>query len=193
MFYRIAKTVVGLYLRLLFRVEVRGSIPKTGGCLICPNHTSYYDPAVVAAFSNRQLTFMAKQELFSSPLFGWLIRRLGAFPVNRDTNGLSAVKTTLSILKKEKVTLIFPEGKRNKTGKKITPKSGAAMIALRAQVPIVPVGIKSTFRPFAKLKITYGEPVTFEEYYGQRLEGEQLDKLSDQLMDQILMLAEAEQ
>ncbi|MBE7043530.1 MAG: 1-acyl-sn-glycerol-3-phosphate acyltransferase, partial [Ruminococcaceae bacterium] len=72
MFYRVAKTVVGLYLRLLFRVEVTGELPKAGGCLICPNHTSYYDPAVVAAFSNRPLTFMAKQELFSSPVFGWL-------------------------------------------------------------------------------------------------------------------------
>lgn len=193
MFYRIVKTLVGLYLRVLFRVEVKGSIPKTGGCLICPNHTSNYDPAVVAAFCNRPLTFMAKQELFSFPLFGWLIRSLGAFPVNRDTNGLSAVKTTLSILKKEKVTLIFPEGKRNKTGKKIAPKAGAVMIAQRAKVPIIPVGIKGTYRPFSKLKIVFGEPITFDEYYGQRLEGEQLDFLASQVMDRILMLAEVEQ
>ncbi len=193
MFYRIAKTVVGLYLRLLFRVEVKGNIPKTGGFLVCPNHTSNYDPAVVAAFSNRQLTFMAKQELFSFPLFRWLIQSLGAFPVNRNSNSLSAVKTALSILKQEKVTLIFPEGKRNKTGKKMTPKAGAVLIAQRAKVPIIPVGIKSTYRLFSKIKITYGEPVSFEEYYGQRLEGEQLDNLSDQLMNHILMLAEAEQ
>ncbi len=193
MFYKIAKIFVWLYLRLLFRVEVRGSVPKTGAYLICPNHTSYYDPAVVAAFCNRPLTFMAKQELFSSPLFGWLIKSLGAFPVNRDTSGLSAVKTTLSILKQEKITLIFPEGKRNKTGRKIAPKAGAVMIAQRARVPIVPVGIKSTYRPFSKLTISYGEPITFEEYYGQRLEAEQLDNLANQLMDQILMLTEAEQ
>ena len=192
MFYRISKVFVWLYLRFLFRVEVKGNLPKTGACLICPNHTSYYDPAVVAAFSNRPLTFMAKQELFSSRLFGWLIRSLGAFPVNRDTNGLSAVKTTLSILKQEKVTLIFPEGKRNKTGSKIAPKAGAVLIAQRAKVPIVPVGIKCSFRPFSKLKVTYGEPITFEKYYGQRLEGEELDNLANQLMDQILMLAEAE-
>ena len=159
--------------------------------MICPNHTSYYDPAVVAAFCNRPLTFMAKQELFSSPIFGWLIRSLGAFPVNRDSSGLHAVKTTLSILKQEKATLIFPEGKRNKTGEKIAPKAGAVMIAQRAKVPIVPVGICSTYRPFSKLVVTFGEPVTYEEYYGQRLEATQLDDFANQLMNQILTLAEA--
>lgn len=191
MIYQIAKVAVSLYLRLLFRVEIRGSVPKEGGCLICPNHTSYYDPAVVAAFCGRPLTFMAKKELFDSPLFGWLIKKLGAFPINRDTSGLSAVKTTLSILKQEKATLIFPEGKRNKTGKKIPPKAGAVMIAQRAKVPVIPVGIHCSFRPFSKLTVTFGTPVSYEEYAGQRLEGEQMDKLANQLMDQILTLAEA--
>lgn len=191
MFYQIAKVAVSLYLRLLFRVEVKGCVPKEGGCLICPNHTSYYDPAVVAAFCGRPLTFMAKKELFASPVFGWLIKSLGAFPVNRDTNGLSAVKTTLAILKQEKATLIFPEGKRNKTGKKIAPKAGAVMIAQRAGVPVIPVGISSTFRPFSKLTVTFGAPISYEEYSGQRLESEQLEGLANQLMDQILSLAEA--
>jgi len=112
--------------------------------------------------------------------------------VNRDSSGLSAVKTTLAILKQEKATLIFPEGKRNRSGKKIVPKAGAVMIAQRAKVPVVPVGIKGTYRPFSKLKITYGEPISYEEYCGKRLEGEQLDELADQLMNRILMLAEAE-
>ena len=191
MFYRIAKTAVSLYLKLLFRVEVRGSVPKEGGCLVCPNHTSYYDPAVVAAFCDRPLTFMAKKELFDAPLFGRLIRSLGAFPVNRDTNGLSAVKTALSILKQERATLIFPEGTRNKTGKKMAPKAGAVMIAQRAGVPVIPVGIYGSFRPFSKLMVTFGDPISYEEYSGQRLDSEQLDGLANHLMDQILSLAEA--
>lgn len=190
MFYRFAKKVVRLYLRLLFRVEVVGSVPETGACLICANHTSYYDPVVVAAFCNRPLTFMAKEELFSSPLFGGLIKSLGAFPVNRGANGFGAIKTTLSILKQQKATLIFPEGKRNRSGEKITPKAGAVMIAQRAKVPVIPVGICGNFRPFSRLKVAYGEPVTYEAYYGQKLEGAVLDQLADQLMDQILSLAE---
>lgn len=192
MFYQIAKVFVNLYLRLFFRVKVQGKIPETGACILCPNHTSYYDPVVVAAFCDRPLTFMAKKELFSSPVFGKLIRSLGAFPVNRDTGGLSAVKTAMTILKQGKVTLIFPEGKRNKTGKKLTPKPGAVMIARRTGVPVIPVGIKSSYRLFSELKVTYGEPVSYAQYDGTRLDGEQLEQLSDQLMDRILTLAEAE-
>lgn len=190
MFYRFAKVLVRFYLRVLFRIEVSGTVPQTGGCLICANHTSYYDPVVVAAFCGRQLTFMAKEELFSHPLFGRLIKSLGAFPVNRDANGFGAVKTALSILKQQKATVIFPEGKRNRTGDKIAPKAGAVMIAHRAGVPIVPVGICGSFKPFSKLKITYGVPITYEGYGEKKLDGETMDLLADQLMDRILMLAE---
>lgn len=190
MFYRIAVGLVRLYLYLIFRVQVSGSVPKQGGCLICANHTSYYDPVVIAAFCGRPLTFMAKEELFSHGLFGWLIRRLGAFPVKRDANGFQAVKTTLSILKQQKATVIFPEGKRNRDGNRSAPKAGAVMIAQRAGVPIIPVGIHSSFRPFSSLKVTYGTPITYDAFAGKKLEGEELDRLANQLMNQIFALTE---
>lgn len=190
MLYRFAKPIVRLYLKLLFRVEVSGNVPDSGGCLICANHTSYYDPVVVAAFCGRPLSFMAKQELFSSSFFGKLIESLGAFPVNRDANGFSAVKTTLSMLKQHKAVLIFPEGKRNRTGEKIPPKAGAVLIAQRAGVPVIPVGICGSFKPFSRLKIAYGPPIRYDAYDGKKLDGKILEDLAEQLMDQILTLAE---
>ena len=81
-FYEFCVIVVRSILYVIIRFRAYGSenVPKEGAFLLCANHKSNIDPVLLAAGAGRQMTFMAKDELFHVPLFGRLIRRLGAFP-----------------------------------------------------------------------------------------------------------------
>lgn len=180
------------YLRLIFRVKVNGSVPKDGAYVICANHTSFYDPVVVGAFSGRNLSFMAKAELFKIFGLGFIIKHLGAFPVDRNKADIKAIKTALSILKRGDALLMFPEGTRIKAGESSDAKSGMIMLAHRTDSPIIPVGIKSDFKLFSRLTVTFGEPVSFSEYRGRKLSSEEMDALAQDVLSKIKVLAEAD-
>ena len=111
--------------------------------LICANHSSGWDPVllVCALASDFPLRIMAKEQLFKIPIIGGFIRRMGAFPVDRGNSDIGAVKTAIKSLKDGFSLLIFPEGTRVKEGQHIAPKGGAAMIAIRAGVKMLPVFI----------------------------------------------------
>ena len=164
MFYRFAKCLVKFYMRVIFRVQVEGEIPVEGPFLLCANHTSLYDPVTVACFTRRRLTFMAKRELFD--IFGlkWIL--------------------------KCGVMLMFPEGRRNRSAEHIEAKAGMVLIAQRANVPIIPIGIRSSYKPFSKLRVVYGNPISFEEYKDQKLSAEQMDRIAETILDEIYSLAE---
>ena len=181
------------YLRLIFRVEVRGSVPKDGAYILCANHTSLYDPVVVGAFSKRRLSFMAKSELFKIFGLGFLIKHLGAFPVDRNKADIKAIKTALSILKGGDALLMFPEGKRVKSGESSDAKSGMIMLAHKTGAKIIPIGINSAFKLFSRLTITFGEPVSFEEYSGRKLSSEEMDALAQDVLLKIKNLAGADE
>ena len=180
------------YLRLIFRVKVNGSIPKDGAYILCANHTSLYDPVVVGAFSRRSLSFMAKAELFKIFGLGFLIKHLGAFPVDRNKADIKAIKTALSILKNGDALLMFPEGKRVKSGESSDAKSGMIMLAHKTGASIVPVGINSDYKLFSKLTVTFGEAVSLSEYSGKRLSSEEMDALAQDVLSKIKSLAGAD-
>lgn len=190
MFYQIIKVIIQVLARILFRVEINGlkNIPSEGPCILCFNHRSLLDPPVVGVFIPRQLTFMAKEELFHIPVLGFLIKALGAFPVRRGTGDITAIKTSLNILKEGKVLAIYPEGSRSKTGKLNYAKPGVALIATKAMVPIIPVGVTGEYKLFHKLHINIGSPMIFEEYYGKKLQTEALQDISNNVMDSIKQL-----
>ena len=96
MLYATLKWLAVAIMRLLFRVEGRGMehVPATGPLLIVANHSSFLDPPLVGGMAPRQLTFLAKAELFRVPLLGGLIRRLGAYPVKRDGPDMAALRTS---------------------------------------------------------------------------------------------------
>ena len=179
------------YLRLIFRIKVKGSVPKEGAYILCANHTSLYDPVVVAAFCRRDLSFMAKAELFKIFGLGVLIKWLGAFPVERGKADIKAIKTALSILKKGESLLMFPEGTRVKSGESADAKSGMIMLSHRTGAPIIPIGINSDFRLFSRVTVTFGEPVSFSEYEG-KLSSEEMDTLAQDVLAKIKALAEAD-
>ena len=189
MFYNIATALVRAYLRVIFKVTVEGEVPESGAYILCSNHTSYYDPVVVAAFCGRRLSFMAKKELFKNKLFGFLIKKCGAFPVDRSKADIGAVKKSLSILKNGGAMLMFPEGTRVKEGDSSAAKAGMVMFSHKTSAPIIPVGVKSDFKLFSKLHITYGKPITLSEYDGKKLSSEEMADIAADILSEIKAIA----
>ncbi len=118
MLYSILKPIAVALMRLLFRVEGRGAehIPAEGPVLIVANHSSVLDPPLVGGMCPRQLTYLAKAELFRVPGLGGLIRRLGAQPLRREGADPSALRTAQRVLAEGKALLVFPEGTRGEEG-----------------------------------------------------------------------------
>jgi 1-acyl-sn-glycerol-3-phosphate acyltransferase len=171
--YAVLKPLVRALMRLLFRLEGRGSehVPRNGPVLLVANHSSFLDPPLVGGVAPRPLSFMAKAELFRVPLLGPLISRLNARPVRREGADASALRTALRILQEGGVLLMFPEGTRGPEGMLREPKPGAAMLAVLSGAAVVPVFIQGSGRAWprgqrlprpAKVIVTFGKPFTFE-------------------------------
>src|SRR5690606_27525178 len=129
------------------RLEAKGleNIPESGPVILCANHISNFDPPVVGIPVNRKVHYMAKQELFNIPGFGWLIHKLGAFPVKRGGVSKESIRLSIQLLKDGNVLGIFPEGTRKNAGG--MGKKGAAMLAIKAQATVIPVGIVGSYAP----------------------------------------------
>ena len=169
--------------RLIFRWQVVGqeNIPSSGGLLICANHRSWWDPVYITMAITRQIHFMAKEELFRVPIFGTLIRALGAFPIKRGQGDLASIRLAMQLLKEGKAILIFPEGTRNKTDQPVLPgQPGAAYLAIRSQATVLPLAIcrypKGLFSP---IMIKIGEGIEFKDYSSQKFSTAELEKISN--------------
>ncbi len=184
-FYNIAINVIGCVLKvfMLFKIRGKENIPADGAFLLCSNHTSAMDPVLIAAGCKRQLTFMAKEELFKVFLLGHLIKALGAFPIKRGRGDAAAVMATLKIMKRGGATLIFPEGTRMKKGERKEVSGGIIRLAIQSGVPIVPACV-------TKNTVTYGKPISYAEYGGDVQDAEKMQALADNLMDTIYSLSQ---
>lgn len=185
--YPIAKNLVKIYMHLMFKIDIQGEehMPKEDGFVLCSNHMSNYDPLTVAAFIPREVRFIAKKELFHKRMMAKLLFSLGAFPVDRETTDMKAFKTAIKLLKNNEVLGIFAEGTRVKEGEAKAAKAGVAMFAFKAGVPIVPVAVSSTYRFRSTVHIRYGEPISLEEYQGQKLTTELMEEITEKVMEKI--------
>ena len=192
--FNIIRLVARFLLLFVFRIKVVGyaNMEKNGRKIVCANHTSNWDPVVLGAVSKSPLGFMAKAELFKNKFLSYLLRSIGAFPVNRGKGDLGAIKAAISRLHNEEIIAMFPEGTRVKKGMEVTPKSGAVMLAIKTKSPIVPINITSNYKWFSKVRITFGEPIKFVDYYDQKPTVEQLHELTLELMKTIKKLGEKE-
>ncbi len=176
MLYSIGKFLSWLFAKVFGRMQVSGqeNIPREGGVMICANHISYADPPVLGAGAPRQIHYMAKIELFQIPVLGFLIKHVGAFPVQQRTADRAALKTAIDYLNKGEVVGMFPEGQRVFGGKLGEALPGVGMIVLRAKAPVIPTALIDTDKllvphkmlpRFSHVKVVYGEPLTFEDLY----------------------------
>jgi 1-acyl-sn-glycerol-3-phosphate acyltransferase len=163
-------------LKGLFRLRARGQehLPASGGFVLAANHNSNFDPwpLGVTLFPKRYLRFMGKSELFWTP-FKQFATAAGAFPVRRGQADLEAMATATQLCREGHIVVMFPEGTRRKKGlrKKYEARAhtGAARIALDANVPLVPVGIVGTDRlgKLAQLRVAYGPPIQLDDLAGR--------------------------
>jgi cytidylate kinase len=158
--YHFIQSMMLFYYRVCFRYEVYGieNVPMEGPVLIAPNHAAFHDPPLIASILKRELHFMAKKELYKIPVVGDVIKYSGSIPVDRGGYSKSTLENLVNELKGGWAVLIFPEGTRTKTGDFNPPKKGVGMVAVMADVPVVPCLIEGSFRakPFRSvIKITF--------------------------------------
>ena len=148
-YYSAARFAAAGVLGLLSGWKVRGSenIPREGGVIVASNHVSFWDPPLVGAAILREVHFLAKEELFSTPLLGTLIRSVNAIPIRRGAADLSGLARAIDTLKRGGALLLFPEGSRMRDGELHPARPGLGMISVQADVPIVPCYISGSAHP----------------------------------------------
>lgn len=183
MFYNNVKNFVGFFLKILYKLEIYGeeNIPKDNKRLIiCGNHKSNLDPVFISLAFRRQVFWMAKKELFEFKPLGWFLTKLGAFPVDRHSNDIKAIKNALKILKNENVLGIFPEGTRVKEIDYNMIKSGVALIAQKTNSEVLPVFIESEYKFFKPIRVYFRPSVAIENT--KKYDNEELEKISQDIM-----------
>ena len=142
-FYQVARALIWLFATLFWRVSVEGrnNVPAQGPFVVAPVHRSNIDTVLMSFVTRRQLRYMAKDSLWKYRWSARLITALGGFPVNRETADREALRTCEAALRRGEPVVIFPEGTRRTGPSVVNLFEGAAFVALRGGVPIVPVGI----------------------------------------------------
>lgn len=151
--YHLSKwSVVNPALYTYFRGRIFGAekVPQQGPVVIVCNHASDFDPPLLSNCMRRPVAYMAKEELFQVPVLKQVITLYGAYPVKRGSPDRSAIRAAMNALDQGWAVGIFITGTRTADGRVTNPKLGAAMIAAKAQVPILPVSLWGSDRIFQK-------------------------------------------
>lgn len=186
--YKIVRAILNFVFFTLFGLHVEGreNVPQTGAIIVAPNHKSYWDPPVIGvAFNTRIIHYMAKEELFKNPLFGWLIRQFGTFPVKRGAVDRTAIRQAVRELKSGNPLGIFPEGTRIRKEGLGRFHSGMASLALMTGTPVIPVAvIGSKDLPHKKgpLAVLIGKPIDVQK---EKPSDEKVAALNDQVKAEI--------
>lgn len=161
---------LGWIIRILHRIRVKGrdNIPRTGGFVLCSNHIAVLDVFTIGSCIRRPIKYLAKRELFRVPILAPLIRSLGAIPLERTRADLGAIHRSVEAAANGNLVAIFPQGHRQpgKNPADTEFKSGAALVAYRAGVPVIPICIRmkgQKYRIFRRTEILIGKPITLEE------------------------------
>ncbi len=159
--------VLRFWYRLVLRVRLEGlaQVPRNQAYVLCSNHISWQDPMLLGAIMPQQVYFMAKAEMFTSPVGGLILRTVGAFPVRRHTADRGALRRALDLLRSRRPVAVFPEGTRSRSGEFGTAEPGAALLAMWSGAPIVPVAISGRYRR-GGLRVAVGAP--FRLQFGPR-------------------------
>lgn len=180
--FHFAQIIVALPIRMLYPTKIIGkkNIPK-GACILSSNHTSNLDAVIFAVKTWEKKYYLAKKELFENKFVGFFLKRFGGIRIDRQANDVVAIKNCLKVLKENKKLFIFPEGTRvhNDNMELGEVKHGVAMFAIKAKVPVVPIFILRRPKIFRRNKIFIGQPFTLDEFYGKRLDSEELDRAGE--------------
>ena len=202
--YSVFRNVVCWFTQAFTRMSIEGRehLPATGAYVLAPVHRSYIDTPITACVTRRRIRFMGKAEMWKYPMLGWLFSALGAFPVNRGTADREALVRCITVLGHGEPLVLFPEGER-KDGPLVQPLfDGAAYVAARAGVPIVPIGIGGSARVMPrhakmlhpkKVHVVIGEPIVAEVGASGRSSRKAVTAVTEQLAAELQRLFDVAQ
>lgn len=173
--YRTCLFLARCYFKLFFRLEVIGiENVKAGAGLLVSNHTSFFDPPVLAVSCPEEVHFLGKASLFRVPLFGSLIKALNTHPVRKGASDASTFRQILEILSEGKKVILFPEGNRSFDGEFQPLQRGLSFLIQKAKVSVFPAYIEGTFaawprtrifpRLWGKIRCSFGPPIYWDEF-----------------------------
>lgn len=197
--YRVIRVFFDVVFHTLWPLRIRDAhfVPKQGAAVIVSNHLSLLDPFVVGFAAHRIVNFMGKEELFRLPVVGIIVRKLGGFPVDRSRRDAGAMRTALTVLKSGELLGMFPEGTRSTGGEMLEFRAGAARLAAKTKVPVIPVAVHNTnnalppgkwLRP-ARISIRFGEPFELTELYDTNDKGAAMERALARIKERIEDLA----
>lgn len=200
--YELAYLICFPLYRALWSLRVRGTsnVPATGPVLILANHQSYLDPLGVGVAVRRHMGFMAKQPLFEKKALAWIIRRLGAVPVDNEGTGIDGIKSVIRMLDRGRAVLVFPEGERTMGGQMQRFEPGITTLIRKKKPKVLTLGIAGAHAAWpkkGKLKFSFplcspneaamaiciGKPISGDFLAGMERE-EMLRFLFDQVAEQ---------
>jgi 1-acyl-sn-glycerol-3-phosphate acyltransferase len=195
--YQFSTRLFKLFLLLWHRLKIRDAdnIPERGGVLLASNHASFLDPPVVGVgYRGRPVHFMARDTLWNSKFGTWWMDHVGCIPVSRGTGDMKALRLTIKLLKEGKVVSMFPEGTRTEDGDLQKAKGGIGFIIEKSGCAVVPAYIDGTYKAHpkgtkfikpCKVTITYGKPITQEDFQALGSGREAYDKYAALIMERI--------
>ena len=171
MLYIIIKNFSLIIFKLIFGLKIIGSknIPKTGPFVIVANHSSLLDGFVLVSFVKPKITFMSAAYLFKMNFYGYILRGVGAIPVQGKGSDIKFIKKAIKVLQTGGVLGIFPEGRIVNEKDGFSAKAGAAYLAVKAEVPIIPMAIKGADKALPvgaklpklnKIEVKIGKPIS---------------------------------
>ncbi len=203
--YSVVQTIVAwinlCLTRILWRVEVRGQLPEKGskgGVIVC-NHGGSVDPFFIQLVAQRIIHWFVAREYFKFPIVGTFLRISESIPTNRAGIDTASTKAAIRMAREGDWIGMLPEGRINRTDALLLPgRPGAAMIALKARVPVVPCYLEGV--PYdgtfwgclfmaGQVKLKIGEPLDLQDYYDRHREHEVLGELTLLFLRRIAELA----
>lgn len=189
MIYDICRFFFYIIFKFIYPAKYSGleNIPQDEAVILAPNHLSNWDPPLVGAFVRRHIVYMAKEELFHVPILKQIMEASDVIPVRRDVNDMNSIKTALLRLKQGRCVCIFPEGARSRDGGLLPALPGVGLLASKAKVSVIPVGITGTYglKPFKHVSIVFGKPMKFT---ATKRDKESLQAFADNIMLEISTL-----
>lgn len=187
-FYKFVLKVFKLFCKIFYKYRVVGAenIPNEGNLVIAANHKSNLDPIfIAAAIENREVAAVAKKELFKFKPLAYILEKLNVIPINRENPDISTVKNILKAIKSGYVLGIFPEGTRIKEPGFSEAKAGLSMFAIKGKAHVVPISIISNYKLFNRVTVYIDKPISFEEYYREKLTTKDYERLSQNILEVI--------
>ncbi len=163
------------------RTRFAEPLPERGGLIVLSSHQSHLDPLLLGLACDRRLSSLARSSLYAFKPFGAVITALDAIPIDREASALVAMKTVIRRLEEGAAVIIFPEGTRTATGRLGELKSGFALIAKRAGVPIVPVAIVGAWECWPKTRM-FPRPGRIRLEFGRVISPEEIAALDDRAL-----------